>query len=175
MTEEFTRISSMLCHTSTSRIDTVNRDSNPYSNHQCKDADNTQFAPIPHLVPNLTSLTLQGSTLPCMWLNVLVSTYIIYCLSTHFSSENNVRDQNMLPQIYHFGVRIIALKAFEIQQIQKEALLELPLCDYKQTFLGNEDCHQFPFLGKFYATTKTFLHKLHFIRFPHVFLPPLGA
>lgn len=66
MTEEFTWISSMLCYTSTSRIDTVNRDSNPYSNHQCEDSDNTQFAPIPHLVPNLTSLTLHGSTLPCI-------------------------------------------------------------------------------------------------------------
>lgn len=76
-------------------------------------------------------------------------------LSFHsLPQRGQVGDQNMSPQLYHFGKGIIVLKAFEIQQIQKEAFLELPLSDYKQKFLGNEDCHQFPFLGKFYGHEK---------------------
>ena len=35
--------------------------------------------------------------------------------------------------------------------MQEEALLELPLSDYKQKVLRNEDCRQFPLQGEIYG------------------------
>lgn len=43
------------------------------------------------------------------------------------------------------------LKSFESQQMRKEVFVELPLPDWKQKLLSNEDCHRFFLWGSLYS------------------------